>query len=93
MKHNYKTQNTCSTKITFDLEGDTIHNISFTGGCMGNLQTMERLLEGLTIEQIEEKCGGIQCGRRGTSCADQLAQAVKKAYLSEQKKVEAKDAV
>ena len=31
-------------------------------------------------EQIEEKCKGITCGRRPTSCADQLACAVREAY-------------
>lgn len=86
MKHSYQTNNTCSTKITFDLDDNVINNISFTGGCMGNLQTIEKLLDGFTVEQIEDKCSGIQCGRRGTSCADQLAKAVRKAYLSEQTK-------
>lgn len=85
MKHSYKTKNTCSTKITFDLEGDVVSNISFTGGCMGNLQTIERLLDGFTVAQIEEKLSGIQCGCRGTSCADQLSVAVRKAYNEEVK--------
>ncbi len=80
MKHSYKTKNTCSTKITFDLEDGTVRNISFTGGCTGNLQALETLLEGFTVEQIEEKLSGSQCGRRGTSCADQLSAAVRKAY-------------
>lgn len=80
MKHSYKTKNTCSTKIAFDLECNVVTNISFYGGCMGNLHTMEKLLEGFTVEQIEEKLSGIQCGRRGTSCSDQLSIAVRKAY-------------
>ncbi len=80
MKHSYKTKNTCSTKITFDLEGDVVSNISFTGGCTGNLQTMEKLLDGFTVAQIQDKLSGIQCGRRGTSCSDQLSTAVRKAY-------------
>ena len=32
------------------------------------------------IKVIEEKCKGITCGRRATSCADQLACAVREAY-------------
>lgn len=80
MKHSYKTKNTCSTKITFDLDGDIVTNIVFTGGCNGNLQAIQKLLDGSTVLQIEEKCGGINCGLRGTSCADQLSAAVQKAY-------------
>lgn len=80
MKHSYQTKNTCSTEISFDLADNVVSNISFTGGCMGNLQAMGRLLDGFTVEQIEEKLAGVQSGRRGTSCADQLSIAVRKAY-------------
>lgn len=83
MKYNYKTKNTCSSNISFDLNGDVVSNIKFTGGCMGNLQTIEKLLDGASVEQIQEKCSGIICGRRGTSCADQLSVAVAKAYEKE----------
>lgn len=82
MKHSYKTKNTCSTKITFDLDGDTVRDISFVGGCMGNLQTIEKLLDGFTVSQIEEKCGAVLCGRRETSCSDQLSIAVRKRVRS-----------
>ena len=34
----------------------------------------------MTVEQIQEKISGIICGTKGTSCADQLAKAVKQAY-------------
>ncbi|MDR1409135.1 MAG: TIGR03905 family TSCPD domain-containing protein [Oscillospiraceae bacterium] len=80
MKYSYKTKRTCSSKISFDLDDDIVSSIVFTNGCEGNLQTIQRLLDGCTVEQIEEKCGGIQCGMRGTSCADQLSVAVRKAY-------------
>lgn len=79
MKHHYATKNTCSKEVTFDVEGDRISNISFEGGCNGNLQTISKLLDGLSIDEIEEKCSGIICGSRGTSCADQLATAVRQA--------------
>ena len=32
------------------------------------------------VEEIEKRIKGILCGRKGTSCADQLAKAIKKAY-------------
>ena len=76
-----KTKNTCSQRISFTLNGNVVTNVKFLdGGCPGNLQALPRLVEGLTVEQIEEKIGGIICGTRGTSCADQLAKAVRKAY-------------
>lgn len=80
MKYTYKTKNTCARQITFDLDADVVRNISFSGGCDGNLKTIQRLLEGSTVSQIDEKCRGIHCGYRDTSCADQLATAVREAY-------------
>ncbi len=76
----YLTENTCSQLISFDLDGETVHNITFTGGCNGNLKTIPILLEGWTVTAINEKLSGITCGKRGTSCADQLAKAVVAAY-------------
>ncbi len=80
MTYTYKTKGTCSAVIQMDIEGDTVHNIQFLGGCEGNLKTISILLEGATVEEIEEKCKGITCGGRSTSCADQLAHAVREAY-------------
>lgn len=76
----YLTENTCSQLISLDLDGDVVHNISFNGGCNGNLKTVSMLVEGWTVSQINEKLSGILCGRRPTSCSDQLAKAVVAAY-------------
>jgi uncharacterized protein (TIGR03905 family) len=80
MRHNYKTKNICATHISFDLDGDVVRNVEFTGGCDGNLKVIPKLVEGFTVEQITAQLGGILCGRRLTSCADQLAIAVQNAY-------------
>lgn len=80
MRYNYWTENTCSQMISFDLEGDVVTNIKYMGGCDGNLQSIERILDGWTVEEIEQKLGDIKCGRRPTSCSGQLAIAVRKAY-------------
>ena len=77
---NYKTQDTCSQLISPDIDGDRVYNVSFTGGCNGNLKAIPILVEGMTVEQIEEKLSGVLCGRRPTSCADQLSKAVRAAY-------------
>ena len=80
MEYNYKTKDTCSQNISFELDGNIVRNVVFTGGCNGNLKAIPILIDGWTVEQIEEKCKGITCGRRPTSCADQLACAVREAY-------------
>lgn len=80
MHYVYKTKGTCSQQIEFDIEGDVIHNVTFTGGCNGNLKAVSSLVDGLTVEQIEGKVKGIRCGLKATSCSDQLATAVREAY-------------
>lgn len=80
MEFKYETENTCANEITFELEGNTVKNICFSGGCNGNLKAIPILVDGWTVEQIEEKLKGITCGRRPTSCCDQLAKATREAY-------------
>ena len=80
MHYDYKTQYTCAQLISLDIDGDVVRNVHFEGGCNGNLKAIPILVDGWTVEQIEEKLSGIQCGRRPTSCADQLAKAVRAAY-------------
>ena len=76
MRYRYLTQGTCSRAIDFDLEDGVVTNLSFTGGCSGNLCAIAKLVDGWTPEQIAEKCLGNTCGDKNTSCADQLARAV-----------------
>lgn len=80
MHYTYRTRNVCSQKIDFDIEGDVITNISFLGGCNGNLKAISKLVDGWTVDKIEEMLKGNTCGYKDTSCADQLAIAVRKAY-------------
>ncbi len=84
MNYTYKTKGTCCTQIELELDGNVVHNVKFTGGCNGNLKAIPRLVEGLTVEQIEEKISGIRCGMRATSCGDQLARACREAYEAAQ---------
>ena len=85
MEYVYTTHDTCSQSIKFDIDGDIIRNVEFTGGCNGNLKAIPILIDGWTVGQIEAKCKGITCGRRPTSCADQLAHAVREAYEKQKK--------
>jgi len=80
MDYVYETSGVCSMEIRFHLKDNVVTNISFLGGCNGNLKAISKLLEGFTVEEIESKLLGNTCGRRPTSCADQLARAVRQAY-------------
>ena len=72
----YKTRGTCSREISFDLDGNTVKNVKFVFGCMGNTQGVARLVEGMDIDEAISRLKGIDCNGRGTSCPDQLAQAL-----------------
>ncbi len=75
----YRTRGVCSRSITFDVAEDgTLHNISFEGGCNGNLQGISALVKGMTPQEAISKIKGIRCGMKSTSCPDQLAKALEK---------------
>lgn len=84
MEYIYKTKGTCSSKIRLDINDGVVTNVVYTGGCDGNLKAIPRLVDGMTVEQIETMLRGNTCGPRPTSCADQLAIAVQEAYKKEQ---------
>ena len=85
MDHTYQTKNVCSMQIDFHLDGNVVTDVRFTGGCNGNLKAISKLVNGMTVEQIESYLRGNTCGRRPTSCADQLAIAVRQAYDKEKR--------
>lgn len=78
MEIHYKTRGTCSRKIHVVVENGIIESCSFEGGCTGNLQGVSALVKGMKVDEVIARCEGIQC-RNGTSCPDQLAQALKSA--------------
>ena len=75
----YKTKGVCSKEINFDLVDGKVHNLSFVGGCNGNLKGICSLIEGQDANEVIKRLEGIQCGFKSTSCPDQLAQALKSA--------------
>ena len=74
---NYVPKGVCSRQIQFKLDGDIVRDVKYTGGCNGNLQGISKLVEGMKIDEVIEKLEGIDCNGKGTSCPDQLAQALK----------------
>lgn len=72
----YNTTGTCAKEIDFDLTDGIVSNVSFKGGCPGNLQAISVLLEGMPATEVIEKLKGITCGNKTTSCTDQLTNAL-----------------
>ena len=77
--HSYSARGVCAKKIDFELDGDTVKNVEFEGGCNGNLKAIAKLVDGRNIDEVIELLEGNTCGPRSTSCADQLAQALREA--------------
>ena len=76
-KHiSYKTQSVCSRAIDIEIDGDTIIDVKFTGGCAGNTQGVASLIKGMNVDEAIERLSGIRCGFKPTSCPDQLAKAL-----------------
>ena len=75
----YRTKGVCASEIRFDLEGHTVHNVSFVGGCNGNLRAISKLVEGMEAEKVVDILKGNTCGFKKTSCADQFAIALSEA--------------
>lgn len=84
MRFDYPTEIVCAKLISFDINDDVITNIQFLGGCNGNLKAISKLVDGWTVEKIESYLLGNTCGSKPTSCADQLARAVRAAHVAEQ---------
>lgn len=76
MKYTYKTQGTCSSHIELEVENNVLKDVSFWGGCNGNLQGISRLVAGMPVAEVITKLEGVRCGSRPTSCPDQLCRAL-----------------
>ncbi|MDR0451412.1 MAG: TIGR03905 family TSCPD domain-containing protein [Treponema sp.] len=81
----YKTRGTCSTKITFDIKDGKMHQLAFKDGCEGNLSGISKLAEGMEARQLASLLKGTRCGRKSTSCPDQLAIAIERALAGQQR--------
>ena len=74
--YSYAPKGVCSRSISFDIQDNKVKNLSFVGGCNGNLQGLSKLAEGMDVDDVINKLSGIHCGSKGTSCPDQLAHAL-----------------
>lgn len=79
MKYKFKTRGVCASYINFELNDGIVSNVSFQGGCNGNLKAISKLVEGQNAENIIDILKGNTCGFKSTSCADQFAIALRTA--------------
>lgn len=78
IRYDYTPRGVCSRAIHIELsdDGSTIEDVSFEGGCNGNLKAIGRLVSGRPVSEVAELLAGNTCGPRPTSCADQLSRAL-----------------
>ncbi|GHT72294.1 TSCPD domain-containing protein [Bacteroidia bacterium] len=74
----YRPQGTCSSQINISVDNDVISDVHFVNGCTGNGLGVGALVKGMKIADVVARLEGIDCDGRGTSCPDQLAQALKR---------------
>lgn len=77
--YTYIPQGVCPRAINIELDGDTVSHVDFEGGCNGNLKAISKVVEGMTIDEVAELFEGNTCGRKPTSCVDQLVRGLRKA--------------
>lgn len=78
MRYEYNCSGTCSRRVHFDIEDGKVRNVSFEGGCNGNLKGISALVDGMEVNEAIERLKGITCGFKSTSCPDQLSKALEK---------------
>ena len=67
----------CSNQIDIQIKGDIIQSVVYTRGCDGNAKGVGALIKGMSIDEAIKRLDGITCGKRQTSCPDQLAKILK----------------
>ena len=67
----------CSKQIDIEIKDGIIQKVVYTRGCEGNAKGIGALVKDMTVEEAIRRLEGITCGKRGTSCPDQLAKVLK----------------
>ncbi len=77
--YSYIPKGVCARSIEVELDNNIITDVKFTGGCDGNLKAVSKLVRGRDVDEVVGILEGNTCGRRPTSCADQLTYALRAA--------------
>ena len=76
MEYRYTPQGVCSMQMIFEIDNNIIKKLKIVGGCPVNTIGVSRLVVGKSVDEVIQMLKGIPCGVRGTSCPDQVAQAL-----------------
>lgn len=76
MEYRYTPQGVCSMQMVFEIDNNVIKKLKIIGGCPGNTVGVSKLVEEKSIDEVIDMLKGIPCGKRGTSCPDQVARAL-----------------
>ena len=82
--HSYTPRGVCSRQIDVEVNGDTVESVQFTGGCDGSLKAISKRVTGMKVDDVAALLEGNTCGRRSTSCADQMVRALREAQAEGQ---------
>lgn len=75
--YKYYTRGVCAKSISIDIQDGILYDVVFDGGCAGSLIAIKHLVEGKSVDEVIDALESIPCKNRGTSCPDQLANALK----------------
>ena len=81
--YSYRPMGVCSQMLTFSIDDGKLHNLTFYGGCDGNLKAIGILTNGMDAAKVADMLRGNTCGYKSTSCADQLSKAIDAALAQE----------
>ena len=77
MRKQFPLRGVCAYGCEVNVEDGKLVDCEFYGGCDGNHKGIVSLAKGMDIKEIADKLEGITCGRRPTSCPDQLAKVLR----------------
>jgi uncharacterized protein (TIGR03905 family) len=67
----------CSKRIDIEIKDEIIMKVVYSRGCEGNAKGIGALIKGMSVDEAIRRLDGITCGKRGTSCPDQLSKVLK----------------
>lgn len=83
MRYRFQPRGVCPKQIDIEVNGDTVGEVKYYGGCNGNGKGIAALVKGMKIDDVIERCENITCGFKNTSCPDQLAKALREIQKQE----------
>ena len=81
--YEFRPEGVCAQAMAVEVDDGVIREFQVLGGCSGNLQGISALIKGQKAEDVIDRLEGIKCGRKPTSCPDQLARGLRSILAQE----------